>query len=37
MIGASAFIGKKTELKPFKKYAGVPAKEIGDNFPKLPE
>lgn len=35
MIGASAFIGKKTELNPFKKYAGVPAKEIGDNLPKL--
>jgi len=35
MIGASAFIGKKTILKPFKKYAGVPAKEIGDNLPKL--
>ncbi len=31
MIGASAFIGKKTELKPFRKYAGEPAKNIGSN------
>lgn len=31
MIGASAFVGKKTELKPFRKYAGVPAKDIGSN------
>ena len=31
MIGASAFIGKKTELQPFRKYAGVPAKDIGSN------
>ena len=32
MIGASAFIGKKTELKPHRKYAGVPAKDIGENI-----
>ena len=31
MIGASAFIGKKIELQPFRKYAGVPAKDIGSN------
>lgn len=31
MIGACAFIGKKTELNPFRKYAGVPAKDIGSN------
>jgi UDP-N-acetylglucosamine acyltransferase len=31
MIGASAFIGKKTELQPFRKYAGVPARDIGSN------
>ena len=34
MIGASAFIGKKTELKPYRKYAGVPAKDIGENIIK---
>lgn len=32
MIGASAFIGKKTEMKPNSKYAGVPAKYIGENI-----
>lgn len=32
MIGACAFIGKKTELKPYRKYAGVPAKDIGENI-----
>lgn len=31
MIGASAFIGKKTILQPNRKYAGVPAKDIGEN------
>ena len=31
MIGASAFVGKKSILKPFHKYAGVPLKEIGLN------
>lgn len=31
MIRASAFIGKKTELKANGKYAGVPAKYIGEN------
>ena len=31
MIGASAFIGKKTILQPYRKYAGVPAKDIGEN------
>lgn len=34
MIGASAFIGKRTELKPYRKYAGVPAKDIGENVLK---
>lgn len=32
MIGASAFIGKKTEMKANAKYAGVPAKYIGENI-----
>lgn len=31
MIGASAFVGKKSVLKPNHKYAGVPVKEIGKN------
>ena len=31
MIGASAFVGKKSILKPFHKYAGVPVKELGEN------
>jgi UDP-N-acetylglucosamine acyltransferase len=31
MIGASAFVGKKSTLKPFHKYAGVPVKELGTN------
>lgn len=31
MIGASAFVGKKSILQPNHKYAGVPVKEIGTN------
>lgn len=31
MIGASGFVGKKSILKPFTKYAGVPVKELGSN------
>jgi UDP-N-acetylglucosamine acyltransferase len=31
MIGASAFVGKKSILKSFHKYAGVPVKELGSN------
>jgi UDP-N-acetylglucosamine acyltransferase len=31
MIGASAFVGKKSVLKKFHKYAGVPVKELGKN------
>jgi UDP-N-acetylglucosamine acyltransferase len=31
MIGASAFVGKKSVLKPYYKYAGVPVKELGPN------
>jgi len=31
MIGASAFVGKKSILKPYYKYAGVPVKELGIN------
>ncbi len=31
MIGASAFVGKKSTLKSFHKYAGVPVKELGTN------
>lgn len=32
MIGASAFVGKKSILKAGHKYAGVPIKEIGKNI-----
>lgn len=31
MIGASAFVGKKSILQPNRKYAGVPVKDIGSN------
>lgn len=31
MIGASSFVGKKSKLQPFFKYAGVPVKELGPN------
>jgi hypothetical protein len=34
MIGASAFVGKKSILKPFHKYAGVPVRELGENIKK---
>lgn len=34
MIGASAFIGKTTKMEPHRKYAGVPAREIGVNYPE---
>jgi UDP-N-acetylglucosamine acyltransferase len=34
MIGASGFVGKKSELKPNHKYAGVPVKELGKNIIK---
>jgi len=34
MIGASAFIGKTLEMKPYRKYAGVPARDIGENVCK---
>ena len=34
MIGASAFIGKTTKMQPHRKYAGVPAREIGVNYPE---
>lgn len=32
MIGACGFVGKKSILLPYKKYAGVPVKEIGSNI-----
>ena len=32
MIGACAFIGKTLETKPYRKYAGVPARDIGENI-----
>lgn len=32
MIGALAFIGKKTIMYPGRKYAGVPAKDLGENI-----
>lgn len=31
MIGMGTVVTKKTELKPYRKYAGVPAKDIGEN------
>lgn len=31
MIGMGAVVTKKTKLKPWRKYAGVPAKDIGSN------
>lgn len=31
MIGACAFVGKKSVLEPFRKYVGVPVKDIGSN------
>lgn len=36
MIGASGFVGKKSILKPFTKYAGVPVKELGPNESQRP-
>jgi UDP-N-acetylglucosamine acyltransferase len=32
MIGASSFVGKKSIMKPFYKYAGVPVRELGENI-----
>jgi len=32
MIGANGFVGKKSELKPYHKYAGVPVRELGKNI-----
>lgn len=32
MIGACAFIGKTLETQPYRKYAGVPARDIGENI-----
>jgi UDP-N-acetylglucosamine acyltransferase len=32
MIGACAFVGKTSILKPFHKYAGVPVRELGENI-----
>lgn len=34
MIGASAFVSKTLHTKSYRKYAGVPAKDIGENIPK---
>lgn len=31
MIGANAFVGKKSVLRPYRKYVGVPVKDIGSN------
>ena len=31
MIGANAFVGKKSMLRPYRKYVGVPVKDIGSN------
>ena len=33
MIGACGFVGKKSELKEFHKYAGVPVRCLGENHP----
>lgn len=35
MIGASAFVGKTSVMKPFRKYAGVPIKDIGENSGRI--
>jgi len=32
MIGMNAAVTKKLEMEPFRKYAGVPAKDIGSNI-----
>lgn len=37
MVGMNAAITKKTILEPFRKYAGVPAKDIGTNLSKSAE
>jgi UDP-N-acetylglucosamine acyltransferase len=34
MIGASGFVGKKSIMKAFHKYAGVPIRELGENIKK---
>lgn len=34
MIGASAFVGKTLKMEPYRKYAGVPARDIGTNLIK---
>lgn len=34
MIGMGSAVTKKTELKPYRKYAGVPARDIGTNEKK---
>ena len=34
MIGMNAAVTKKLEMKPYRKYAGVPAKDIGENIVK---
>jgi len=34
MIGMNAAVTKKLEMEPYRKYAGVPAKDIGPNQPK---
>lgn len=32
MVGMGAIVTKKTQLEPFRKYAGVPARDIGSNI-----
>lgn len=32
MIGANGFVGKKSLLKPYRKYVGVPVKDLGENI-----
>ena len=34
MIGASAFVSKTLKTEPCRKYAGVPARDIGENIKK---
>ena len=34
MIGMNAAVTKKLEMEPYRKYAGVPAKDIGSNIRK---
>ena len=32
MVGGNSFVTKRLETKPYRKYAGVPARDIGENI-----